>query len=121
VSSLTRSEFAAVRAYVQGMPASMVVSRYLDLDDDDDPGESALRMLLGLRDRMVQLAHLHGRAELAELLELGPGRSNRGMDRRVEALGELERRGMALPRPAHGVELWFAPALARRLRGGGRG
>ncbi|MEM5429539.1 phage integrase family protein [Cupriavidus oxalaticus] len=115
--SLTRSEFAAVRAYVQGMPAAMVVGRYLaDEGDDDDAGESALRTLLGLRDRMVQLAHLHGRADLAELLVAGPGRSNRGMDRRVDALAELERLGMAAPRAEHGVELWFGPSLARRLR-----
>ncbi|MCY1519777.1 Phage integrase protein [compost metagenome] len=115
--SLTRSEFAAVRAYVQGMPAAMVVGRYLAEDgDDDDAGESALRTLLGLRDRMVQLAHLHGRADLAELLVAGPGRSNRGMDRRVDALAELERLGMAAPRAEHGVELWFGPSLARRLR-----
>ncbi|NUT13696.1 MAG: integrase, partial [Cupriavidus sp.] len=116
--SLTRSEFAAVRAYVQGMPAAMVVPRYLadDTDDDDAGGESALRILLGLRDRMVQLAHLHGRADLAELLLAGPGRSNRGMDRRVDALGELERLGTAAPQAQHSVELWFAPALARRLR-----
>ncbi|MGE8368106.1 phage integrase family protein [Cupriavidus sp.] len=115
--SLTRSEFAAVRAYVQGMPAAMVAGRYLSDDGDDDAGgESALRLLLGLRDRMVQLAHLHNRQDLAELLELGPGRSNRGMDRRVEALAELERLGTARPRADHGIELWFAPALARRLR-----
>jgi hypothetical protein len=116
--SLTRSEFAAVRAYVQGMPAAMVVPRYLaDETGNDDAGmESALRILLALRDRMVQLAHLHGRADLAALLLAGPGRSNRGMDRRVDALGELERLGMAAPRAQHGVELWFGPALARRLR-----
>lgn len=114
--SLTRSEFAAVRAYVQGMPATMVVARYLSDDADDDDGSSALRTLLGLRDRMVQLAHLHGRQDLAELLELGPGRSNRGMDRRVDALAALERLGTALPRAGHGVELWFGPSLARRLR-----
>ncbi|MCP3019168.1 phage integrase family protein [Cupriavidus basilensis] len=116
--SLTRSEFAAVRAYVQGMPAAMVAGRYLsdDSDDDDAGGESALRVLLGLRDRMVQLAHLHSRQDLAELLEGGPGRSNRGMDRRVEALAELERLGTAQPRADHGIELWFSPALARRLR-----
>lgn len=116
--SLTRSEFAAVRAYVQGMPAAMVVPRYLadEADDDEAAAESALRILLALRDRMVQLAHLHGREDLAELLLAGPGRSNRGMDRRVDALAELERLGTAAPRPQHGVELWFAPALARRLR-----
>ncbi|KWR89010.1 integrase [Cupriavidus sp. IDO] len=116
--SLTRSEFAAVRAYVQGMPAAMVVPRYLadEADDDDAAAESSLRILLALRDRMVQLAHLHGREDLAELLLAGPGRSNRGMDRRVDALAELERLGTAAPRPQHGVELWFAPALARRLR-----
>ncbi|WP_427307712.1 phage integrase family protein [Cupriavidus sp. H39] len=119
--SLTRSEFAAVRAYVQGMPAAMVVPRYLadDADDDDAGAESALRILLGLRDRMVQLAHLHGRADLADLLLAGPGRSNRGMDRRVDALGELERLGTAAPQAQHSVELWFAPALARRLRNAG--
>ncbi|SOZ09274.1 phage integrase family protein [Cupriavidus taiwanensis] len=119
--SLTRSEFAAVRAYVQGMPAAMVVPRYLadDTDDDDAGVESALRILLALRDRMVQLAHLHGRADLADLLLAGPGRSNRGMDRRVDALGELERLGTAAPQHQHSVELWFAPALARRLRNAG--
>ncbi|SOY69590.1 putative integrase/recombinase [Cupriavidus taiwanensis] len=119
--SLTRSEFAAVRAYVQGMPAAMVVPRYLsdEADDDDAGAESALRILLALRDRMVQLAHLHGRADLADLLLAGPGRSNRGMDRRVDALGELERLGMAAPQAQHSVDLWFAPALARRLRNAG--
>ena len=116
--SLTRSEFAAVRAYVQGMPAAMVAARYLshDADDDADSTESALHLLLALRDRMVQLAHQHGRQDLAVLLELGPGRSNRGMDRRVDALAALERLGPAQPRLGHAVELWFAPALARRLR-----
>jgi len=116
--SLTRSEFAAVRAYVQGMPATMVAARYLshDADDDTDSTESALRLLLALRDRMVQLAHQHGRQDLAGLLELGPGRSNRGMDRRVDALAALERLGPAQPQLGHAVELWFAPAMARRLR-----
>jgi len=103
------------------MPAAMVVSRYLSdgVDDEDDGvGESALRTVLALRDRMVQLAYLHGRQDLAELLVAGPGRSNRGMDRRVDALAELERLGIATPRADHGVELWFAPALAKRLRSG---
>lgn len=119
--TLTRSEFAAVRAYVQGMPAGMVAARYLshEADDDDDSNESGLRMLLGLRDRMVQLAHQHGRQDLAALLELGPGRSNRGMDRRVDALAALERLGPARPTLSHAVDLWFAPALARRLRKAG--
>lgn len=120
-TKLTRTEFAVVRAYAQGMRPVDIANRYLaDPDDDDALTESqAIARILTLRDRLVQFARQHDRPDVAEMFEALRGRSDVGMDRRVEALSSLEKLGQGRPLGSHEVGLWFGPSLARRLTAAG--
>jgi|GEM_PF-1465457 len=120
-TKLTRTEFAVVRAYAQGMRPVDIANRYLrDPDDDDDLTEhQAIQRILTLRDRLVQFALQHDRPDIAGMFEALRGRSDTGMTRRVEALSSIEQLGQGRPLPSHRVSLWFGPNLARRLVGGG--
>ncbi|MGH8784905.1 MAG: phage integrase family protein [Cupriavidus necator] len=117
VTKLTRTEFAVVRAYAQGMRPVDIANRYLlDPDDDETLTEAqAIQRILGLRDRLVQFALQHGQPEIAEMFEALRARSGSGMSRRVDALSSLEQLGQGYPQPQHEVSLWFKPSLARRL------
>lgn len=116
-TKLTRTEFAVVRAYAQGMRPVDIANRYLlDPDDDDDLTEhQAIQRILALRDRLVQFALQHDRPDIAEMFEALRGRSDTGMSRRVDALSSIEQLGQGRPLPSHRVSLWFGPNLARRL------
>jgi site-specific recombinase XerD len=117
VTKLTRTEFAVVRAYAQGMRAVDIANRYLlDPDEDEHLSETqAIQRILGLRDRLVQFALQHGRPEIATIFEALRARSDVGMSRRVDAVSALEQLGQGYPQPQHDVSLWFKPSLARRL------
>ena len=116
-TKLTRTEFAVVRAYAQGMRPVDIANRYLvDPDDDEDLTEhQAIQRILALRDRLVQFALQHDRPDIAEMFEALRGRSDTGMSRRVEALSSIEQLGQGRPLPTHPVTLWFGPSLARRM------
>lgn len=116
-TKLTRTEFAVVRAYAQGMRPVDIANRYL-LDPDDDEAlteHQAVQRILALRDRLVQFALQHDRPDIAEMFEALRGRSDAGMTRRVDALSSIEQLGQGRPLPSHQVSLWFGPSLARRL------
>ncbi|CAG2146021.1 hypothetical protein LMG31506_03307 [Cupriavidus yeoncheonensis] len=116
-TKLTRTEFAVVRAYAQGMRPVDIANRYLSDPDDDDAltENQAIARILALRDRLVQFALQHDRPEIAEMFEALRGRSDVGMTRRVDALSSLEGLGQGRPASGHEVGLWFGPSLARRL------
>lgn len=120
---LTRSDFAALRAWVQGLPVEWVASRYLPalLDDEGLPPDARVvaSHLAVLRETLLLRAQQHGLIELAAALEGRAPGSNRAMDRAVDAITQLERLGTPSPRPDHSVSMWFAPALASRLRRAG--
>lgn len=120
-TKLTRTEFAVVRAYAQGMRPVDIANRYLlDPDDEDALTEhQAVQRILALRDRLVQFALQHDRPDIAAMFEALRGRSDAGMTRRVDALSSIEQLGQGRPLPGHQVSLWFGPSLARRLAGGG--
>ncbi|SCU77841.1 conserved hypothetical protein [Cupriavidus necator] len=117
-TKLTRTEFAVVRAYVQGMRPVDIANRYLlDPDADESLSESqAIQRILSLRDRAVQFARQHNQPEIAAMFEALRARSDVGMTRRVDALSSLEQLGQGYPQPQHEVSLWFKPSLARRLQ-----
>ncbi|QQX89416.1 recombinase XerD (plasmid) [Cupriavidus necator] len=117
VTKLTRTEFAVVRAYAQGMRPVDIANRYLlDPDEDEHLSEAqAIQRILGLRDRLVQFALQHGQPEIASMFEALRARSDVGMSRRVDAVSALEQLGQSYPQPQHEVSLWFKPSLARRL------
>lgn len=118
---LTRTEFAVVRAYAQGMRAVDIANRYLlDPDEDEDLTEhQAVQRILKLRDRLVQFALQNDRPDIAAMFDSLKGRSNVAMDRRVDALSSLERLEPGKPLLSHAVSLWFGPSLSRRLSAGG--
>lgn len=120
-TKLTRTEFAVVRAYAQGMRPVDIANRYLlDPDDDEVLTESqAIARILSLRDRLVQFALQHDRPDIAAMFEALRGRSDVGMTRRVDALSSLEQLGQGRPHESHEVSLWFGPSLARRLTAAG--
>lgn len=116
VQHLTRTHYAALRAWLQGMPVELISGRWLASDPDEIPDRrTALDTLHAIRDAITQRAELHGRPDLAACVS-EPGRSGKAMDRAVDAVRELERLGTPAPQPMHGVHLWMAGPLARRLQ-----
>jgi integrase/recombinase XerC len=123
LSALTRSQFAVVRAYLQGVPLDWIAGRYMTA-----PGENAEalpdlrivhRTVLSYLYTLVRIARQHDQPALADLLESGPPSSLIGTQRAVDAVNHIERLGNTAPRLTHGVALWFAPPLARRLQRAG--
>ncbi|KAF7961692.1 hypothetical protein AWV80_30230 [Cupriavidus sp. UYMU48A] len=114
-TKLTRTEFAVVRAYAQGMRPIDIASRYLTDPDDDDAltEHQAIARILTLRDRLVQFALQHDRPEIAGMFEALRGRSDVGMTRRVDALSSLESLGQGAPPP--GMTSVFGSAQASRV------
>lgn len=117
VIKLTRTEFAVVRAYAQGMKPQDIANRYLVGPDDEEmlSESEAIQRILGLRDRLVQFALQHNQPEIAAMVESLRARTDVGMTRRIDALSSLEQLGQGHPQPQHHVSLWFRPSLARRL------
>jgi site-specific recombinase XerD len=124
--ALARGHYAALRAWLQGLSLETVGGRYLGYtpEDGDRPlpdGRLLLRELLAVRDALIQRAHQHSRPDLAEALQRDIRNSDKGISRAVQAVHSLEQLGTPRPLLKHAVELWFAPALARRLRAAGLG
>lgn len=117
--TLTRSHYAAARAWFQGMPPDAIASRWLAVDPEDviEPRAAAAAMH-AIRDALVRRATLLGRPDLADAVS-APARSGKGMDRAVDAVRELEQVGTPPPVLSHDVSLWFAGPLARRLHRAG--
>ncbi|WP_319002040.1 phage integrase family protein [Burkholderia contaminans] len=119
----TRSDFAALRAWVQRVPLPTIATRYYDSDTTPYEDDSAAleRHLKTMRDDLVHLALLNGSSALAEHLKTsirqhGSPRLTAVSLKMVEAAAKL---AAAAPAPTHAVGLWFRPPIARRLAGEG--
>lgn len=119
----TRSDFAALRAWVQRVPLPTIATRYYDPDTTPYEDDSAAleRHLKTMRDDLVHLALLNGSSALAEHLKTsirqhGSARLTAVSLKMVEAAAKL---ATAAPVPTHAVGLWFRPPIARRLAGEG--
>ncbi|MDR6412245.1 UNVERIFIED_ORG: integrase [Burkholderia sp. 1595] len=118
----TRTDFAALRAFVQHIEPAAIARRYYDADDPQQAPyaatpEAMARYLVAMRDELVRLALLNGSSVLAEHLKTsirkhGSARLTAVSLRMVEQAAQL---AAATPAPAHGVGLWFRPLVARRL------
>ncbi|MGY8527578.1 phage integrase family protein [Paracidovorax citrulli] len=123
----TRTEFAALRAWVQGVHPAVLARQYLgrgaDAHDDSDEDSSAgtERFLRGMRDDLVRLAILHGSPVLAEHLQTSIGRhgSARLGSASLRMVEEAARLARATPRQEHAVALWLRPLVADRLAAAG--
>lgn len=115
----TRAQFAAMRAWLQGVRPAAVASRWLSADPDAEWTDAeAQRALRAIRTDLAQLALRHGREPLAKLLASGT-HGAAAVDALLPGLRDLERLGSPAPSPKHGVQLWFAAPLARRLANAG--
>ncbi|NTZ86212.1 hypothetical protein FCJ61_25210 [Burkholderia metallica] len=119
----TRSDFAALRAWVQRVPLPTIATRYYDPDTTpyEDAPAALERHLKAMRDDLVHLALLNGSSALAEHLKTsirqhGRARLTAVSLKMVEAAAKL---AAAAPAPTHAVGLWFRPPIARRLAGEG--
>jgi len=118
----TRTDFAALRAFVQHIEPAAIARRYYDADDPQQAPHAATpeamaRYLGAMRDELVRLALLNGSSVLADHLKTsirkhGSARLTAVSLRMVEQAAQL---AAATPSPAHGVGLWFRPLVAQRL------
>jgi integrase len=125
-ATYTRTDFAALRAFVQRIEPAVIARRYYDVDDPEQAPHAATpeamdRYLRTMRDALVRLAILNGSPVLAEHLknsirQHGSAKLTAVTLRMVEQAAQL---AQAAPEPAHGVGLWFRPLIARRLVGEG--
>jgi hypothetical protein len=121
----TRSDFTALRAFVQRVPAATIARLYFTEDEDGHeptPGwvESYLRRMQA---ELVALAIEHGSPVLADHLKQsarrhGSARLTAVSLKMVEQAASL---AVALPAPEHGVGMWFRPLVALRLKEAGIG
>ncbi|WP_315697798.1 IS1096 element passenger TnpR family protein [Paraburkholderia fungorum] len=119
----TRTDFAALRAWVQRVPLPAIARLYFDSDTTpyhEDPARLE-RHLRAMRDDLVHLAQLHGSSVLADHLKAsirqhGSAKLTAVTLRMVEAASRL---AVAVPLATHPVGLWFRPLIARRLAGEG--
>lgn len=121
---LTRGQYAALRASMQGLSIDMIASRYLGYTSDEDQWPDARivkRELAAIRSALISRAHRLGMPALATALESDFHNSESAGRKAVQAVHDLERFGEPCPALEHTVESWFAPALAARLHGAGIG
>lgn len=119
-AAYTRNHFAALRAFVQRIPASTITRLYFSEDEDGNeatPGwvESFLRRMQA---ELVELALEHGSSVLADHLKSsakahGSARLTAVTLKMVEQAALL---AVAKPEPTHGVGMWFRPLVSRRLK-----
>jgi integrase len=122
----TRTDFAALRAFVQRIEPGVIARRYYDPDEPRHlphaaSVEAMARFLGTMLEDLVQLALRHGSAVLATHLKAsikqhGSAKLTAVTLRMVEQASRL---AAAIPSPDHGVGLWFRPLIARRLMGEG--
>lgn len=120
--ALTRADYAALRAWFNGLPLDAIGERYYrDAAIDDSPLDARLiwRRIAATRTLLMQRALQHAEPQWAEDLRAPPRTSNAAVERAVRAVTALERLGTAEPQAGQGVRLWFARPLAARLQAAG--
>ena len=118
----TRTDFAALRAFVQHIAPSVIAHRYYDPDDREVSPQAATsdsmeRFLRTMLDDLVQLALRNGSAALAAHLKAsikqhGSAKLTAVTLRMVEQASVL---AAAAPAADHHVGLWLRPLVTKRL------
>ena len=121
--SYTRTDFAALRAFVQRVPSATIARLYFDPETAPHAAsaDALERYLRAMRDDLVHLAQLRGSSVLADHLKAsirqhGSAKLSAVTLRMVEDASKL---AVAVPLATHPVGLWFRPLIARRLTGEG--
>jgi len=118
----TRTDFAALRAFVQHIAPSVIAHRYYDPDDREvspqaTTADAMERFLRTMLDDLVQLALRNGSAALAAHLKAsikqhGSAKLTAVTLRMVEQASVL---AAAAPAADHHVGLWLRPLVTKRL------
>jgi integrase len=118
----TRTDFAALRAFVQHIALSVIAHRYYDPDDREvspqaTTADAMERFLRTMLDDLVQLALRNGSAALASHLKAsikqhGSAKLTAVTLRMVEQASVL---AAAAPAADHHVGLWLRPLVTKRL------
>ncbi len=115
----TRTDFTALRAFVQRIDAATIARRYFDPDITPHARtpDTMDRYLRAMLDDLVQLALRNGSAALASHLKAsikqhGSAKLTAVTLRMVEQASTL---AAAAPSPGHQVGLWFRPLVTKRL------
>ncbi|WP_175983254.1 site-specific integrase [Caballeronia zhejiangensis] len=121
----TRTDFTALRAFVQRLPVATIARLYYDPERSPhaSSAETLERFLGRMRDDLVHLALLHGSSVLADHLKAsikqhGSAKLTNMTLRMVEQASTL---AAAVPLTTHAVHLWFRPLIAQRLDAEGIG
>ncbi len=121
--SYTRNHFAALRAFVQRVPAAMIARLYFSEDEHGHEATSGCveSYLRHMQAELVDLALEHGSSVLAEHLKAsakthGSARLTAVTLKMVEQAALL---AVAKPEATHNVGMWFRPLVARRLNDAG--
>lgn len=121
--SYTRTDFAALRAFVQRVPSATIARLYYDSESAPHAAstDALERHLRAMRDDLAHLAQLHGSPVLADHLKAsarqhGSARLTAVTLRMVEAASKL---AAAPPLATHRVGLWFRLLITQRLAGEG--
>ncbi|MGF6870676.1 integrase [Paraburkholderia sp. MM5477-R1] len=119
----TRSDFTALRAFVQRVPAATIARLYFTEDEDGNVptagwADAYLRRMQAV---LVELALEHGSPVLADYLKAsakahGSARLTAVSLKMVEQAAAL---AVAQPQLDHGVGMWFRPLVAQRLKAEG--
>ncbi|BCQ29995.1 tyrosine-type recombinase/integrase (plasmid) [Caballeronia sp. NK8] len=122
-AAYTRNHFAALRAFVQRIPASTITRLYFSEDEDGNDATPAWveAFLRRMQAELVELALEHGSSVLADHLKSsakahGSARLTAVTLKMVEQAALL---AVAKPEPTQGVGMWFRPLVARRLKDAG--
>ncbi|WP_454875408.1 phage integrase family protein [Paraburkholderia xenovorans] len=118
--SYSRNDFAAMRAFVQRVPAATIARLYFTEDEDGNAPtagwvDAYLRRMQAV---LVELALEHGSPVLADYLKAsakahGSARLTAVSLKMVEQAAGL---AVAQPQLDHGVGMWFRPLVAQRLK-----
>ena len=119
----TRTDFTALRAYIQRVAPATIARLYFTEDEDGNAPTAAWAdgYLRRMQADLVSLAIEHGSPVLADHLKLsakahGSARLTAVSLKMVEHAAAL---AVAQPQPGHGVGMWFRPMVARRLKAEG--
>ncbi|MGF6613090.1 integrase [Paraburkholderia sp. WSM4175] len=119
----TRTDFTALRAFVQRLPATTIARLYYDPEHSPHAAsaDAMERYLRTMRDDLVQLALLHGSPVLADHLKASIRQHGSAKLTAVtlRMVGQASTLAAAVPVVTHPVHLWFRPLIAQRLSGEG--
>lgn len=118
----TAKDYAALRGFVQRLPAAVLIRTYYSADDPVAASVATLeRHLVTMRNDLVDLAIEHGSAPLVHHLKTCFNRhSTHQLTATVlQMVADAAQLAATPPRASHALGLWFKPKVTKYLKGEG--